>query len=423
MFPVGLAAVDQGYYGAAPAYWKAKELEQSQEAMTLLGQTFMNMSGGGQPGGGMPGMIPGGTPLPQAGMPPGGPPGAPGGMPPGMPRAGSPPPNPGAPLTNPGAPLVPTIGGPGGAPGGGAPAAAPGPTGPSPAMPPQAGPGPTPQMPFPAGGPGGQPQPPPQITQALGPAPYDWRQVAQAIVQANPGASPAVVARAVTMMVPFMQQDSQQQWHAISAYLQQQRLDETTRSHQANEAAKQEGYALRGQEDTAKAERFERTFAEGQRKFEKTSQYREAEAARKDAMSAATLDKQDFDRKYSVWRQKQNQADKFMRDEINARANLTGAERKQALAKIDEQRAQSERDMDEVKEQLPDRAQQGTSRTPPAGKTQPSPPGSSASEFGGRFTGSNDVILEAQRRIAADPSQKAAIVKKLKELGYDTTGL
>ena len=357
MFPVGMAALDQGYYGAAPSYWKAKELEDTNAAYNILGQTFQQMAGGGQQPAGWGGqsVIPGQmlTP-PQA--PPGGPPGAPGGMPrPGMmpttPQGtlGSIIPSPAA-----GAAGIPQ---PGGMPPAQQPS--PGPTGPPPG-PPGAGPGPSAP-----GGPGGPrpgmmpgmaqptPQPPAAVTQALGPAPYDWRTIAATIAQANPNASPAVIARAVTMMLPFMQADSQQQWHQINAYLSQERVDESRRSHEASEAGR-----AAGREET---ERYHREAEEdrqtrlrqSERRMENTEAWRTQDAARKDAMAASTQDKQDFDRKMAIWKQKYTIFDRNERARINAATNLNGKEKQEELQRLDAQRGAAERDMEEFSSQLP----------------------------------------------------------------------
>ena len=56
-----------------------------------------------------------------------------------------------------------------------------------------------------------QPQAPQQPQQGQ----LDWRQIAQKVAQANPGASPQVIAHAVSGFLPLMTQQAQQDWKQV----------------------------------------------------------------------------------------------------------------------------------------------------------------------------------------------------------------
>src|SRR5437660_1433641 len=74
MFPIGIAALSQGYDEGATNYWKRREAEETSSAQQEMGAGLMQMLGG----------IPQGPPpmqMPGPGGPPGGMP-SPGGMPP-----------------------------------------------------------------------------------------------------------------------------------------------------------------------------------------------------------------------------------------------------------------------------------------------------------------------------------------------------
>lgn len=351
MFPVGLAALDQGYYGAAPAYWKAKELEDTNQAYNILGQTFMSMAGQGQPQptgwGGQP-VIPGQMPgVP--GMAPGGLPGAPGRMPmpPTTPQGtlGSIIPSPAA-----GAAAIPQ-------PGGMPPQQAPGPT--AQAYPPP-GAGPNASLPS-MGGPGGQPQPqpPPQIQQQLGMAPYDWRSVAQAIAQANPNASPAVVARAVTMMMPFLNQESQQYMRMLNLQLQEQRLQNLERHQGVTEGQGEERLSLTRRGQDIRQDRYQTLSEQATRRLEQGDQ-RLLETKRanmeREAQRAKTL-AQSSDAKAATearqrWQAASNDYHRTMREKIGAAGLSAGPQRKQMLEDLDRQQKQDQSDIDTFYQQM-----------------------------------------------------------------------
>lgn len=82
----------------------------------------------------------------------------------------------------------------------------------------------------PGAGPSSQAQPrPPQRLGRQGI--MDWRQVAQAVVRANPGAKPEVIAAAVGRFMPLMNAASQAQWRQVQSELQKSRLAETREYH------------------------------------------------------------------------------------------------------------------------------------------------------------------------------------------------
>ena len=192
----GLAAVNQGYDRGAQDYWRTRGMENDDAAMQALGRGMQLLA----PQGAIPGA------LPQMGGPPmGGP----------QPPMAGPAPVTGMRPQMGGAP--PMMGGPAPAPmPGGAPMQMPMGGGPPPS--PQAPPGPPPGQPPMGGGP---PGPGGQFR-----TPMSWEDITRAVVQANPGARPEVIAQAVTKAMPLMTMDSQQQWRIIQAQLQQERIQQ-----------------------------------------------------------------------------------------------------------------------------------------------------------------------------------------------------
>ena len=90
----------------------------------------------------------------------------------------------------------------------------------------------------------------------------DWRSLVQGVVQANPGASPEVIASAVNKLIPLMTADSLQQWRQVQAQLGlweaqqgQERIDESTAHHQVTEGqGRREDRAGAGEDRTGRAE-------------------------------------------------------------------------------------------------------------------------------------------------------------------------
>lgn len=140
----------------------------------------------------------------------------------------------------------------------------------------------------------GPPQAMPQPGPGLGPQPQGggipgggqnitWQSVAQKVSQANPGASPRVIAAAIDKFMPIMNQQAQQQWQMMRAQIAQQeagrrqqqgddrtaiqddRLDlqrgaEGRRQQQGDRRLDQGDTRLQGQADErgARGERFDR---------------------------------------------------------------------------------------------------------------------------------------------------------------------
>ena len=461
MFPVGMAALDQGYYGAAPSYWKARELEDTQQAYNILGQTFQQMAGIGQQPTGWGGqqVIPGQMPAPPQ-PPPGMPPGAPGMMPPGMPRPGMPPQMPptqpqgmlGSIIPNPaaGAAAIPS-------PGGMPPVQAPGPT--APGMPPNgAGLG---QPPGGLGGPQQPQQPPPQIQQSLGPAPYDWRSVAQTIAQANPGAPPAVIARAVTMMMPFLNQDSQMYMRQLNAQLAEERLRNTERHQYETESQGRErlgiqesGQELRRERYQTLSEQATRRLDQGDQRLietkranmERERQRAESLAASSDAKAAAEARQR--------WQAATNDYHRTMREKIGAAGITDNKQRKQMMEDLNARQKADQDDIDNFYQQMKERQGKAPYK-PPAespGNVRPQPSegqmqgakeqmrqGLQAPETRQQFDQQNrdmpagkpqaKAIPKASLdRIKEDlakmgPEQKQNYLRSLQQQGYDTSGL
>lgn len=463
MFPVGLAALDQGYYGAAPSYWKARELEDTNAAYNLLGQTFMQMAGQGQqPTGWGPqvgaGAIPGGQPMPPPGMPPGGVPGAP----PGMPRPGMMPPT--TPQGTLGSIIPSPAAGPAAIPqpGGMPPAQAPGPTA-SPGIP-QPGSGAGPASP-PMGGPGGFQQPPPQIQAQLGQAPYDWRSVAQSIASANPSASPAVIARAVTMMMPFLNQESQQYMRQLNLQLQEQRLMNLERHQGVTEGQGAERLDLTRRGQDIREQRYETLSEQATRRLDQGDQriindakkHMETMAQRAKTLEANMDDKRAKQAR-EAWQAATNNFHRTMREKIGAAGITDNKTRKQMMEDLDRQQKADQADIDEFYQQMKERSGKAPYKpsaeppAPPAEKKAQAAPAAPAaapsqtpqqrinegfdSAFGGAPAGPQvagpgggarpipKAQLDAIKADLANPKfDKQKYLQHLQEQGFDTSGL
>jgi transposase len=227
------AAVNAGTWQPTDDYAEGLKLAQASLENPPAGGPTM----GGQPGAPysqiMPGGPPGGVPippssLPQGGPPPGGPPQMPGGPPGGTMLR--PPPPPGPPPGAPGAP-------PGGAPG------APMQLGPRPpmGMPPQPGAQPGAQ---PGGMPGAQPS-------AMSQMPT-WRDMAAALVRANPNIKPDVFWNAMERATKtFLAPQAQLQYRLDTISLREQMLAEREREANLRDARQAAGQGIRVEEGAA----------------------------------------------------------------------------------------------------------------------------------------------------------------------------
>jgi hypothetical protein len=348
MFPIGLAAVNQGYQDAAPAYWKRRELEDTQNAYDALGRTFMQMAApqGAQPGSLQPPGMPSGPPpmLPQGGGPQSGGglqgspvlgpivnslrgmlPGGQGGPSPGMMTG---PPG-GMPVGGPQPPMGPPMGG-------GGPPMGPQPGG---GMPPGGGPG------MPPSGPGGaspQMQAPPAITQRLGAPPYDWRTVAAEVARANPGAPPAVIARSTMMLAPFMNQQSQIEMRMLNAQLAEQRA--LTGRMQA-ETAQGRLEETRRHRDVTETQGWARIDQRGQQLIEQKRANMEHEAQRATQFEN-TKDKAARDSYRRLWEAAMTDYHRTIRERIGAAGIL---DKKERDAILNDLREEEERNKERIK--------------------------------------------------------------------------
>jgi hypothetical protein len=193
----GLSAMYGGYKQGEMDEFKIDDARRGELAKVAMGNALKMLGAGpqGQGGGG----------LPQGGPPPG--------MPPGQPSQPMMQPSPG------GGPAGPGPGGMPPRPGGGMP----------PGGPPQIGGAPPPQM-QPQVPPPGAGGPPPGIggpgMQQPGGKQLDWRQLVQAVQQANPDIKPDVLAEAVNQFLPMMNAQSQQEWRMVSLQIREQALQQ-----------------------------------------------------------------------------------------------------------------------------------------------------------------------------------------------------
>lgn len=91
---------------------------------------------------------------------------------------------------------------------------------------------------------------------------FDWRQVLQAVVKANPGAPPSVIAAAVDQFMPIMNAQAQMQWREQSLFLREQALQaaqdrfmmqDQTRRDIAGQQSSDRRYGVDTRADTAAA--------------------------------------------------------------------------------------------------------------------------------------------------------------------------
>jgi hypothetical protein len=81
----------------------------------------------------------------------------------------------------------------------------------------------------------GQPQQPPGPG---GGRVLDWRQLVQAVQQANPKIEPAVLMEAVNQFLPMMSAQSQQEWRQVSLQIREQQLDQRERQFLMTQSGK-----------------------------------------------------------------------------------------------------------------------------------------------------------------------------------------
>jgi hypothetical protein len=353
----GLAGVPGGYTQGGQQWLALQQAQTEQAAQQALGRALMGISNPAAmsaPQGATPGALPGpsgmngpgGLPPPptMGGIP--GPPGpaAHGGMPGYQPPPGfvNPTRIAGQPQNLTGPPIPP----------GGMAARGPMPGAGGGAAPPMAPPGPPPQPP--SGGPGGPPTGIPPMQS------MDWRQVAQMVAQANPGAPPEVIAAAVTKAIPLMNSDSQQQWRMVQAQLAEQRisqgydrLDETRRAHEATEAGRTAGREERQREFDNREQRLNKAL-DFRMDTKATELQQRADAARQRATGLqASQDLKTRQQAVKEARDRYNDFDKHMRTKIQADSTLSGQEKKDAIKELDSAWAQHERDLTTATEQNP----------------------------------------------------------------------
>jgi hypothetical protein len=398
MFPLGalLAGGAEGYQEGAARQLQIDDLREQMEGRKAFGRTLMSM-----------GLLPGGQPV------------------------GPQPPQPGQ-------PSMPMQRG----------FAVPMAPGPAPQQPPMSAmPGQQPPMAPGPMAPGQQPQRPVSPLGG-GTGMLDWRQVAQMVTQANPGAKPEVVAAAVNQFIPLMNQQSQLEWRMLSLQLAQQRaqgqlelgherLGETERYHeglQEDRAANRElgrerlgeteRYHAGQREDRAATrgdiqKRFDTREGRLQQQLEATKDYRsQVLEQRKEQLRQQALR---FDRSMDArsrasivqqWREARRTHDAYMRNKISAMSNLTGADKKQMLDQLDKDWWADERQMqDSLKESgasVPQGSPEAQPQGPPTGST-PIPP---------------DKLKELKNRLkGADQNTRQEAIDALKSRGFSVEGL
>lgn len=199
----------------------------------------------------------------------------------------------------------------------------------------------------------------------------DWRQVAQMVARANPGAPPEVIAAAVSKAVPLMNQDSQMQWRMIQMQLAQERVNqgeerlrqqqsqfeqrqtETERSHRATEEGRTAGREERQHEFDTREGRL-REALDLRKDTQAQNLVQKAEAARQKALGLqVSQDLKLRQQAVKEARDRYNDFDKHMRTKIQADSTLSGKEKKDALTQLDAAWARHERDLSAADQQAP----------------------------------------------------------------------
>lgn len=266
----------------------------------------------------------------------------------------------------------------------------PGGPGPGLAPAPQPGPGmmrPPPSPPSFAGGGGGLPQgnPNPGFPAMPGgaggpqlPHSMDWRDVTRAVVAANPGAGPDVIAAAVSKAMPLMNADSQAQWRAIQLQMQEQGLQLRAQSQADTARYREESIGVReqalsqgterlrqGQERIDQAARREDRLRENMQWVhdqKATELQMKAQAARdKVTQFGQNMDLKQRQQALKEMDQHQRAYDAYARSKINAAANLNGQDKKDALKQLDTEWGEYDQQRRTLQEQL-DRDAQGGNR-------------------------------------------------------------
>jgi hypothetical protein len=280
--------------------------------------------------------------------------------------------------------------------------------------------------------PQGGPQAPPQLVQQLGSPPYDWRALAGVVAKANPNASPGVIARAVTMMAPLMNQDSQNQWRMISAQLREQQLG--IQQGQLDERTRAAG--VRERQTDERIAQSDKRIAQGDKRLEIAQQQQDdrVQIARAKAITAAqTNDLNERKFAFKQWDDEIRARDRYARAQINAMTNLTGEDKKKALKEVDDQFKTSMDELKSVKEQVA-RSPAGAGGARPGGSPDmpiPMPPGSKdqtragAPPAGAPRTGGGVPIPPADMPLVQQQLQRdrAGALKTLQDAGYSIEGL
>lgn len=306
----------------------------------------------------------------------------------------------------------------------------------------------------PPGGGSGQVMPGPQQ------GPLDWRQLARTIAQANPGAPPDVIAAALTKAMPLMNADSQQQWRLIQAQLAEGRLDvqreglqmrqemgdraaaDRTRSLDIREQSTEQAAAAR----TRSLDLREESVKQGERRIQlqETREQRlrenmefmhdqkakdlqmKAETARQKATQfGAQMDLKQRQNALKEMDTHQRAYDSYMRSKINAAANLSGQDKKDALKDLDRQWGEYDQRRRALQEELDQDAKGGTqSENYKRGADIMRQGGGQA--FGPKPGAAKplaaDQVTKLQQYINQNPGQRDTVIHELQQQGYDTTG-
>ena len=240
----GLAFVGEGYEQGLSDFLKVQQQSDELRGRQAFGKTLMMLNG--QDPNAAPGLSPS-VPSPAGGA--GALPGLGAGGPPGAAPMPAPGPGP-APMFAPRPPATP------GAPPMGV--RPPGPVMPPPMQRPMGG------VPPQAGG-------PPAGPQGVGGVPgggFDWRQVLGAVVKANPGASPSVIAAAVDQFLPIMNAQAQMQWREQANMLRGMALDERSREFDERERRLNQQLDDLNQYRTDQGNRADRRLGQGDVRLE-----------------------------------------------------------------------------------------------------------------------------------------------------------
>jgi hypothetical protein len=258
-----------------------------------------------------------------------------------------------------------------------------------------------------------------------------WQDIARAVVEANPGAGPEVVAAAVSKAMPLMQADSQAQWRLIQQELAQQRITNQATGLQQRESdfQQREGRYRDAMDESRRHHEQTENIQQARLALQQDAQVQRAERDAETARARATgLEQKDRAASLNEWKAKAAALDRMQRAKINAMSNLTGPEKKQMLDEINRTYYENQTAFDELQRSggTPTRAPSatpGTDRGLPQRALTPEALAGAATSGGRGQPVPPDQAQQFKQWWTEHPDQKAKDLQDLKTRGFNVEGL